>query len=118
MHISMSFGRIMVEPLTSSSQTSHLMSATILTSPQTSSTSASAVSAKRSSHLYQRPNGSNRSTFITMRKFRYKHFYWILISLHIFIASAYCDDVATTIPQKRSGGPGGGGGNSGGGGKN
>lgn len=40
---------------------------------------------------------------------RLKHFYWILISLNIFICLAYCDDDVITpssqpYPQKRGGG--------------
>lgn len=45
----------------------------------------------------------------TSRKTQHKHLYWILISLNIFIALAYCDDdiiapSTQSIPQKRSGG--------------
>lgn len=40
---------------------------------------------------------------------QYKHFYWILISLHIFISFVHCDDdlrssSIQSIPQKRGGG--------------
>lgn len=45
----------------------------------------------------------------TLKRPQYKHLYWILISLNIFIALAYCDDdiispSAQPFPQKRSGG--------------
>lgn len=45
----------------------------------------------------------------TRKKSQTTHFYWILISLNIFIALAYCDDdlIAPStqpFPQKRSGG--------------
>lgn len=110
------------------------MTAGISTSP--APPPPSSVSATLSG-LCQWFNGTNRSTFITMRKFQYKYFYWILISLNIFIALAYCDDdiisptTTQPIPHKRSGGEGregrdgrdgregrgGGGGGGGGGGK-
>lgn len=76
-----------------------------------SSSTIAALSALHStiSGLVQWISGDRPWRCMPCKKPQIKHFYWILISLNIFIALAYCDDdlIAPStqpFPQKRSGG--------------
>lgn len=101
MQASMSFQQIMASSSSSASTT------TTRTKPMTMGVTSSVFRSPLSCIL--QTIGGNRKRPSCLKKAQHTHLYWILISLNIFIALAYCDDdiiaqSTQSLPQKRSGG--------------